>query len=226
MDLCYVPVYKTESAKFKVVFHNTSSLHKHFCDVKFEPNFQAADVVAFAETRLCSSDESSQYDLENFKLYIHDEKDTEIRPYHGLSLYIKSHIEIKMLQKIHYSSCELIFADLCANNCESLQVTCLYRYPNSSETVFKADIQSQVMRIRNTEKKFIIIHDFNVDGTDEKPGTVQFIIKLFKCHQYVKTSITDSVSMLDMVFSNTEVASDVIDAYWSDHKLIYCALDI
>ena len=33
MNLCYVPVYKTESAKFKVVFHNTRSLHKHFCDL-------------------------------------------------------------------------------------------------------------------------------------------------------------------------------------------------
>ena len=106
-----------------MVFHNTRYIH--FCDVKFEPNFQAADVVAFAETRLCSSDESSQYDLKNFKLYRHDKKDTEIRPYHGLALYMKSDIEIKMLQKFRYSSCELIFADLCANSCGSLQVICL-----------------------------------------------------------------------------------------------------
>ena len=65
-------------------------MHKHFYDVKFEPNFRAADVVAFAEIRFCSHDESSQYDLENFKLYRHDEKDTEIRLYHGLALYVKN----------------------------------------------------------------------------------------------------------------------------------------
>ena len=99
---------------------------------------------------------------------------------------MKNHIEIKMLQKVHYSSCELIFADSCANSCGSLEVICLYRYPKSSETVFKADIQSQVMRLINTEKKIIIIGNFNVAGTDEKSCTVQFIIKKFKCHQYVK----------------------------------------
>ena len=84
MDLCYVPVYKIVSAKFKVVFHNARSLYTHFCDVKIEPNFQAADVVAFAETRLCTSDGSSQYDLEHFQLCRHNEKDTKVRPYHVL----------------------------------------------------------------------------------------------------------------------------------------------
>ena len=34
IDLCYVEK-KTESSKFKVVFHNARSLHKHFCDMKF-----------------------------------------------------------------------------------------------------------------------------------------------------------------------------------------------
>ena len=97
--------------------------------------------------------------------------------------------------------------------------------------MFKADIQSQLTCLINTKKKIIIIGDFNVDGTADKSCMLQFIIKKFKCHQYVKKKKkkkkkkTDFVSILDMVFSNTEVASDVIESYWSDHKIIYCALD-
>ena len=32
-------------------------------------------------------------------------------------------------------------------------------------------------------------------------------------------------STLDLVFANCHAFCDVIEAYWSDHKLVYCAFD-
>ena len=63
LQLCYVPMYQINSNCFKVAFNNCRSLHKHFSQVKSEPNILASDVVGFSETRLCSADE------DNFQLH-------------------------------------------------------------------------------------------------------------------------------------------------------------
>ena len=43
--------------------------------------------------------------------------------------------------------------------------------------------------------------------------------------QQVEQSATDSGSILDLSFVNCQAVCDVIEAYWSDHKLIYCATE-
>ena len=54
LELCYVPLYKIGPCKIKIAFNNIRSLHKHFKDIDFEPNVLAADVIGFAESRLCT----------------------------------------------------------------------------------------------------------------------------------------------------------------------------
>ena len=68
LELCYVPLYKIGAGKTKIAFNNARSLHKHFKDVEFEPNVLAADVIGFAETRLCSRDENIHFALKRFRL--------------------------------------------------------------------------------------------------------------------------------------------------------------
>ena len=59
LELCYVPLYKIDPGKVKVAFNNARSLNKHFKDIEHEPNVLAADVIGFAESRLCTGDQSS-----------------------------------------------------------------------------------------------------------------------------------------------------------------------
>ena len=68
LELCYVPLYKIDPHKNKIAFNNARSLHKHFKDVEFEPNVLAADIIGFAETRLCRRDENVHFTLNRFKL--------------------------------------------------------------------------------------------------------------------------------------------------------------
>ena len=42
--------------------------------------------------------------------------------------------------------------------------------------------------------------------------------------QHIEEHISDFGSTLDLIFANCQSSSDVIEAYWSDHKLVYCAL--
>ena len=36
---------------------------------------------------------------------------------------------------------------------------------------------------------------------------------------------SDHGSLLDLIFANCGTFCDVIEAYWTDHKLIFCTLD-
>ncbi|XP_062609477.1 uncharacterized protein LOC134271261, partial [Saccostrea cucullata] len=59
LKLCYIPLYKTEQNKLKIMFNNARSLHKHFDEIKNEPNVVASDVIGFSESRLTINDEQN-----------------------------------------------------------------------------------------------------------------------------------------------------------------------
>ena len=112
LELCYVPLYKIDQGKIKIAFNNVRSLYKHFKDIEFEPNVLAADVIGFAESRLCKRDENVHFALKRFKRIRLDdtEKESVNRPHHGLALYVKEYFNVKKVVKLHYQSCEFILA--------------------------------------------------------------------------------------------------------------------
>ena len=63
LELSYTPLYKIDPSRIKLALNNARSLHKHFEDVKFEPNVLSADVIGFAESRLCTRDEDVNFAL-------------------------------------------------------------------------------------------------------------------------------------------------------------------
>ena len=88
------------AGKIKITFNNARSLHKHFKDIEFEPNVLAADIIGFAESRLCKRDA-----LKRFRLIRLDdiEKESVNRPHHGLALYIKEYFQVQEVVKFFAS---------------------------------------------------------------------------------------------------------------------------
>ena len=227
LELCYVPLYKIGSDKTKIAFNNARSLHKHYKDVQFEPNVLAADIIGFAETRLCSRDENVHFALKRFRLIRLDDtvKGTNSRPYHGLALYVKEYLQIQKVVKMQCKSFEFIFTGTFSIQKGYVQVVVLYKYPKSSQTDFKEDIHCHLRPVIDLNDKLVILGDFNIQINGTSTGFVDFVETLFGCMQQIKQFTTDSGSVLDLIFSNSEGFCDVIEAYWSDHKLIYCAID-
>ena len=95
-------------------FNNAKSLNKHFQDIEHEPNVLAADVIGFAESRLCARDQSVHFSLRRCKLVRLDDAQYESlnRPAHGLALYIKEYLEVQKLVKLQCRSCNFIYAAL------------------------------------------------------------------------------------------------------------------
>ena len=227
LELCYVPLYKTDPGKIKIAFNNARSLHKHFRDVEFEPNVLAADAIGFAETRLCRRDENVHYALKRFRLIRLDdaEKESGNRPYHGLALYVKEYFQIQKVVKMQCKSFEFIFAGIYSIQRGYVQVVVLYKYPKSSQTDFRKDIHHHLRPVIDLNVRLVILGDFNIQIDCVNTEFVKFMETLFRCRQQIKQSTTDSGSILDLIFSNCEAFCDVVEAYWTDHKLVYCAID-
>ena len=139
LELCYVPLYKIGPGKIKIAFNNVRSLHKHFKDIEFEPNVLAADVIGFAESRLCKIDENVHFALKRFRFIRLDETEKESvnRPYHGLALYVKEYFHVQKEVKLHCQSCEFILAAMHSIQKGYFQIVILYKYPKSSQTDIK-----------------------------------------------------------------------------------------
>ena len=227
LELCYVPLYKTDPGKIKIAFNNARSLHKHFRDVEFEPNVLAADAIGFAETRLCRRDENVHYALKRFRLIRLDdaEKESGNRPHHGLALYVKEYFQIQKVVKMQCKSFEFIFAGIYSIQRGYVQVVVLYKYPKSSQTDFRRDIHHHLRPVIDLNVRLVILGDFNIQIDCVNTEFVKFIETSFRCRQQIKQSTTDSGSILDLIFSNCEAFCDVVEAYWTDHKLVYCAID-
>ena len=227
LELCYVPLYKTDPGKIKIAFNNARSLHKHFRDVEFEPNVLAADAIGFAETRLCRRDENVHYALKRFRLIRLDdaEKESGNRPHHGLALYVKEYFQIQKVVKMQCKSFEFIFAGIYSIQRGYVQVVVLYKYPRSSQTDFRKDIHHHLRPVIDLNVRLVILGDFNIQIDCVNTEFVKFMETSFRCRQQIKQSTTDSGSILDLIFSNCETFCDVVEAYWTDHKLVYCAID-
>ena len=227
LELCYVPLYKTDPGKIKIAFNNARSLHKHFRDVEFEPNVLAADAIGFAETRLCRRDENVHYALKRFRLIRLDdaEKESGNRPHHGLALYVKEYFQIQKVVKMQCKSFEFIFAGIYSIQRGYVQVVVLYKCPKSSQTDFRKDIHHHLRPVIDLNVRLVILGDFNIQIDCVNTEFVKFMETSFRCRQQIKQSTTDSGSILDLIFSNCEAFCDVVEAYWTDHKLVYCAID-
>ena len=227
LEPCYVPLYKVQPDKIKIAFNNARSLNKHFQDIEHEPNVLAADVIGFAESRLCARDENVHFSLRRFKLIRLDDSQYESlnRPSHGLALYMKEYLEVQKLEKLQCQSCEFIYAALHSRQKGHFQVVVLYKYPKSSQRDFKTDLQCHLRPVVDLNAKLVILGDFNIQIECVSSQFVHFMETLFSCVQHIEEPTCDFGSTLDLVFANCHAFCDVIEAYWSDHKLVYCAFD-
>ena len=105
------------------------------------------------------------------------------------------------------------------------QVVILYKYPKSSQTDFKNDLCCHLMPLVDLNAKLVILGDFNIQIDCANSGFVEFMETVFSCVQQIKEITTDSGSILDLIFANCQVGHDILEAYWTDHKLIYCAIE-
>ena len=154
LQLCYIPLYKVDPGKIKIAFNNARSFHKHFKDIEFEPNVLAADVIGFAESRLCKRDDNVQFALKRFRLFRLDdtEKESVNKPHHFCFVY-KRVFSGSESSQIALPVMRINFCCHAQHSERNFQVVILYKYPKSSQTDFKNDISCHLMPVVDLNAK-------------------------------------------------------------------------
>ena len=223
LKLCYIPLDSVDSSShFKVAFNNCRSLHKHIEDVRNDYNLLSAHVIGFAETRLHQNDDTIDYNIHGYRL-IRNDQETNIqanRPSHGLAIYVNDDVGVTPV--LSYSSQKLEFTSINIEHvlCE-MQIVVLYKSPGLSYHNLKSLLERKLVPHLDVAKPLLVIGDFNINIFQGCSDIVKFMDQTFACKSYIDQPTTDSLSAIDLVFSNQNGSVGTVETYWSDHKIVY-----
>ena len=133
-------------------------------------------------------------------------------------------LNVQKVVKLYCQTYEFILVAMHSIQKGYFQVIILYKYPKSSQNDFKY-FRYHLRPVVDLTAKLFILNDFNIQIDCFNSVFLAFMETLFSCVQQVEQSTTDSGSILDLIFANCQVVCDIIETYWTDHKLIYCAIE-
>ena len=224
VSLCYKPV-QTYHCDLVTVFQNSQSLRLHFPLVRNNSTFTDADIICLAETRLQQSDKDEDYSIEGFHPIIRNDqkaKSDDVRPPHGLAVFVKRCHEIVSLSRISTEKFESLVLNV--RNMYSLNVytvIVVYKAPTCSFESFKTSIMS-LSELQQTDR-LIIVGDFNFDVSQNQNKTFLRVMKqnFPTCRQLYTSFTTQENTILDIAFnSSNRGCSDIIACVWSYHHTL------
>ena len=227
LHLCFTPISKLPDDNFRVVFHNTRSLHKHFLDLKSNHLIQGADIIGIAESKLVPSDSTDEYAITDYTVIINDQpRCSANRPPHGLLLYCHRNIHVHSQKMFTQNKFEYVIQHIDYKG-NHMQIVTFYLSPACDTQSFKKFIQ-KIRQDIDVSIPLVLIGDTNIDFYNiSNKSKIMFIEETFNCKQLISHPTTDSQTLLDHVYSNIpHTATGTIDCYWSDHKFVYVALPL
>jgi hypothetical protein len=122
-------------------------------------------------------------------------------------------------------------ADIISCSKGHIQVAIVYKAPRCKLQDLKEIMMSQLLpKLDLKHSNIAIFGDFNINLLNGNVDFLNFMERTFGCKQIVSKVTTNYGSMLDLAFikvcSKSQVQIDVLEAYWSDHNVVYVAIDI
>lgn len=230
LQLCFTPLYRLSPHCLKFVFNNARSLHAHHEDIKSDPNIKDADIVGIAETRLIASDSNDSISVPEFNISAQIDQlqiSRKSRPAHGLTLYSKQDSQLINVFTFSNTDLEFIKADLLSAKGQ-FQVVIVYKAPHCSFQYFKDILEDHLIPELDFGSNIVIMGDFNFDIKKGNQNFLSYMQNTFQCKQVITKETTTYGTQLDLVFvhllTDMKIYSEVLEAYWSDHALVYTAI--
>ncbi|CAC5416130.1 unnamed protein product [Mytilus coruscus] len=197
------------------------------------PNILDADVIGIAESRLISTDENDDFYVPGFEPPIrlnHKQTNFNTRPPHGLALYYRTDCILHNTFTYFTPTLEFVIADIISSSKGLFQVVFFYKAPNCKLQQLKdTSLADLLPDVYLRHPKIIIMGDFNFDLNTGNTSFLKFMRDTFCCSQIVSKASTSYGTLLDLIFLNfiskVNFETDVLDSFWSDHKVIYVAIE-
>ncbi|XP_062592424.1 uncharacterized protein LOC134253849 [Saccostrea cucullata] len=227
LQLSYTPLYSV-CKDIKFLFNNARSLHKHFLDIKSDPSVLAADVIGIAESWLCEIDSDEDFTLEGFTMFRNDASSSQSRPHHGIVIYLRNQLQCVSYNSFTSKSVEFSIISVMPSNTDPIQCVVIYKQPSCTLQLFYDTLKNRLLPFVDKDEKTVIMGDFNLDlSTGQYAHFLNFMREKFGCVQIINKVTTKNKTQLDLIFTNfTDLETDILQAYWSDHNMIYCAADM
>lgn len=218
--------------RLKVLFHNVRSLHLHFDDVVSDYNVQASNINIFAETRLCSADHHTSYEMADFTLFRNDfNTSTSVRSSYGIAVYIKSNIHCATTPfSSNFNNIEITVSVL-NDPLPNLHVIGIYRSKNKASHQKLIETMNYLLDtvIPNTETPALILGDLNVNlmEVSSEQKTLTCLIQKRNFTQLLNQFTTDYRTQIDHTYTNMPnhvLTAGALESYYSDHKPIFVCL--
>ena len=207
---------------FKIVYHNTRSLNKHFADLKSFDLLSGAHLIAVAESRLLPSDSDADFSLPGYSILRNDQApSSHIRPSHGSLVYCHDLLQLSDFHTFSSDTCEYILLHL-PFRAMPLQIVFVYISPSCPANSFQAFVED-IHHHLNSTLPFVLMGDTNLDiHSPQNTSKIKFLENTLHCKQLMMLPTTDNNSVLDHIYSNMgNIPAGILDSYWSDHKFIY-----
>lgn len=218
--LSYTDPLTVPNNLLKIGFLNARSVHAHILQIKNDHNLLSMDILAFAESRLCSIDDNNVYNLPGYQIYRNDQDSpSNKRPPHGLIIYLRENLK-DSTTLYHYTSShfETSYLQISPLN---LNIIFLYRSPHYPIRQLFEQLKTISEELIPTYKT-IIIGDFNLDiSNNTNTPHLREIETLFSATNIVHEPTTNYGSTLDLAFTNSNFLCSCIESIWSDHKILF-----
>jgi endonuclease/exonuclease/phosphatase (EEP) superfamily protein YafD len=217
----------------KILFHNVRSLHLHFDDVACDYNVQAADVNIFVETRLCSSDYNTNYQMTNFRLFRNDfNPQSNVRTSYGTVMYIKNNIHcVTTPFRSNFNNIEIT---VCVQNdpVPNLHIIGIYRSKSKVNLQKLIETTNHLLDavIPDLNTPTVILGDFNVNLMENSSGQkalARCFLEQRTYTQLITQYTTDYRTQIDHIYTNIPnhvQTAGVLESYYSDHKPVFVSL--
>ena len=229
-DACIKLAYKQVNpcdSDLITVFQNAQSLRLHFPLLHTDSTFAEADILCLAETRLQSTDRDTDYTIKGFSPIIRNDQIRvhDMRPSHGLAMYVKSCHKIVSSQTMSSNDLEWLAISVINTRSQNLYtIIVVYKAPTCKFEDFKAQIRSLAHRV--SSDKLIIVGDFNFDiSRDRNRNFVSLMKAVFPRTKMLSTlSTAKENTTLDVCFTTFNASADIIACVWSYHHSLVVAV--
>lgn len=220
--------YNMPLKTLKILFLNTSSLHKHIEDIRADFNIQAADICIFAETFIKCSENAQLYAIANLPHVFLNSKylPNNQRPKHGCAIFSRYEFASDYPKNENINTAEITHVKIAGK--EHLNIIGIYRPPNSLQSVFFQKLSNILLNVTRNSK-IIVIGDFNINWltTPENHTIKEMLCKNFNLKQHIVQETTANGTLIDHLYTNyptAQIATGIFETYYTDHKAIWIAI--
>ena len=225
LELCMLPIYKTNEVPFRICFLNARSLHKHMKDIYSDLNYSKTNVNIFSETRFCNFDDNNAYAINGYELFRNDAvASANVRLYGGTAVYSRLDYYPGYPYSLNTNGIEITVLRfiMLAN----ITIIAIYRSPRIPAALLCSTLRDIIITLPTVHN--IFIGDFNLNWLNKHERTPLYNLFVHELHykQLVSCFTTDNRTCIDHIYTNlteSNVKAHVLETYFSDHKAV-CVL--